>query len=242
MSNSEINDTEVYPNAPLVEVVCEIQFNGELEIEARRHEFWDKLRDDYPKWLVPRSGTDDRPLALQHYRFRTEDGIRTILIAPNSFGFSVTEYGGHQAFFKEFARLYKVFAETFPKIDKLNRIGWRYVNIIPFVREKGLIPIENFLKLELGLPEQVPSRYEKIDLNLTATRDNNDSVIVKLANVQKNTGEEGLLLDIDYGKKGDSLRFKELKKHLKDGHDHSRNLFENFITDAYRQYLRGKQL
>lgn len=234
--------SEVYPNAPLVEVVCEIRFKGELVIEARRHEFWEKIRREYPQLLVPKAGTDDRPLLLQHYRFRSEDEAKTVLLAPNSFGFSVTHYEGHEAFFREYVKLHKIFGEVFPTIDKLNRVGWRYVNIVPFARESGLIPLANFLSLDIPLPKQVPRRFEKLDLNFTALRENDDSVVVRLASAKKNTGEEGLLLDLDYGKKGESLRFRDVMKHLKDGHDHSRDLFENLITDAYRRYLRGEQL
>lgn len=236
------NESEVYPNAPLVEVVCEIRFGGELTIEARRHEFRERIRADYPKLLVPKLGTDERPLLLQHYRFRSDNDERTVLLAPNSFGISVTRYQGQGAFVSEYMHVHKVFQDVYPEIDKLNRVGWRYVNIMPFVRSEGLIPIDNFLKLDMHLPEQIPSRYEKLDLHFTALKTNDDSVIMRLASVQKSTGDEGLLLDIDYGKKGDSLRFSDVKKHLSDGHDHCKALFENLITDGYRQYLRGEQL
>jgi uncharacterized protein (TIGR04255 family) len=240
--NKPTSEAEVYPNAPLVEVVCEIRFGGELTIEARRHEFRERIRTEYPKLLVPKSGTDDRPLLLQHYRFRSDDDERTVLLAPNSFGLSVTRYEGYRAFFAEYMRLHKMFGETFPEVGKLNRVGWRYVNIIPFVRAEGLIPIGDFLKLDLQLPEQIPNRYEKLDLNFTALKTNDDSVIMRLASVQKSTGDEGLLLDLDYGKKGDSLQFNDVKGHLSDGHDHCKALFENLITTGYRQYLRGEQL
>ena len=240
--NKPTNESEVYPNAPLVEVVCEIRFGGELTIEARRHAFRERIRAAYPQLLVPKLGTDDRPLLLQHYRFRSDDGERTVLLAPNSFGFSVTRYQGHRAFFAEYMQLHKVFEETFPEITNVNRVGWRYVNIIPFVRADGLIPLDDFLRLDLRLPEQMPNRYEKLDLRFTALKTNHDSVIMRLASVQKGTGDEGLLLDLDYGTKGDALRLKDVKRHLSDGHDHCKTLFENLITDSYRQYLRGEQL
>ena len=57
--------------------------------------------------------------------------------------------------------------------------------------------------------------------------------------------EEALLLDFDYGKvpsKEVSLEFKNVPDYLYEAHHKTRELFEEFITDDYRQYLKGDVL
>ena len=39
MNKKKYKITEVYPNSPLVEVVCEVRFPGELAIDCRTDEF-----------------------------------------------------------------------------------------------------------------------------------------------------------------------------------------------------------
>ena len=73
--SSEFN-SEVYPNQPLVEVVFEIRFPGEVRVECERHLFWEKIRDDYPNVLVPHAQTD-KAMALMPYKY----------LAKNYYGF-----------------------------------------------------------------------------------------------------------------------------------------------------------
>ncbi|MCK5244887.1 MAG: TIGR04255 family protein, partial [Desulfobacterales bacterium] len=61
MNEKKYKITEVYPNSPLVEVVCEVRFPGELAIECRRDEFYEKIRDRYPTILFPKAGDSLSP-------------------------------------------------------------------------------------------------------------------------------------------------------------------------------------
>ncbi len=48
-------------------------------------------------------------------------------------------------------RLAYLFGETY-SISKIDRLGWRYINLIPFTREDGLVPLQRFLTVSLNAP------------------------------------------------------------------------------------------
>ena len=240
--SSEFN-SEVYPNQPLVEVVFEIRFPGEVRVECERHLFWEKIRDDYPNVLVPHAQTD-KAMALMPYKFRRDDGTMAVMVCMNSLALSASVYPGYEVFSKELLRVYKIFGEVF-SVKKLNRIGWRYINVIPFLRENGAIPLTKFLNLGFKVPSSVPEEFKNLNLTFESEH-HGGSVITQLQVIQKSKDEtdkgEALLLDFDYGRvptDNEKLDFKDVPKHLKDAHSKTRQLFEEFITDEYRQYLRG---
>jgi hypothetical protein len=149
----------LYPNQPLSDVACEVRFPGEMQIECNRHLFWDQIRSDYPKIMVP-FAKDGHPPALQHYRFRSETGNRTVAIALNSLVYSEGKYRGHKLFIAEFVRLVELFRATYPKISKPNRVGWRYINHLTFSREGGLTPVGRLVKLIPDLPAKYVCGHE----------------------------------------------------------------------------------
>jgi len=233
----------VYPNQPLVDVVFEIRFPGEVRVECERHLFWEKIRDDYNKVLVPQQ-SPDKPLALMPYKFRREDDSMTVMVSLNSFAVSAAKYPGYQEFSKEILRVCELFGQTF-NINEITRVGWRYINVIPFVREDGLIPLSRFLNLGFKVPDSVPEEFKKLNL-LFESEYKGGSVITQLQTIQRSVAfgeqKEALLLDFDYGRvstNDDVLHFKNISTYLEEAHGKTRQLFEEFITDEYRQYLIG---
>lgn len=234
---------EVYPNQPLVEVIFEIRFPGEVRVECERHLFWEQIRDDYPNVLVPHPNPD-KAIALMPYKFRRGDGLMTVMLSMNSLALSASVYPGYREFSKEILKVYNVFGKVFP-VKEIHRIGWRYVNVIPFVRENGVIPLARYLNLGFSLPASIPEAFK--NLNLTIESEYQDgSVITQLQALRKSADEgvegDALLLDIDYGKIPTDeiqLNFEDVPKYLDEAHLKTRQLFEEFITDEYRQYLRG---
>ncbi len=228
---------EVYPNSPLIEVVFEIRFPGEMAIECRRHEFWDLVRDVYPRILIPtvRPGT---AIPLEPYRFEREDGKAGIMTAMNRLAMYTRAYQGFRAFKAEFLRIHALFGKCF-HVDRLNRAGWRYVNVIPFAREDGLVPLKQFLNIGLRLPPIVPERFRALSLAFSAGTDGG-SVTTKLDQLtDPRSQQEALLLDFDYGKEAE-LRFADVEAYMNEAHDYTRSLFEQMITADYRRYLRGE--
>ncbi len=233
---------EIYPNQPLIEVVFEVRFPGEVRVECEKHLFWEKIRDEYPNVLVPRPDIE-KAIALLPYRFRNADGTMTVMVAINTLAISASvPYPGYQKFSKEILRIYDIFQSLF-NLKKINRVGWRYVNVIPFVRKNGVIPLSSILNIGFKVPSSVPEEFKNLDMVFESEHEG-CSVITKLQTIQRQHDklEEALLLDFDFGKvstNDSELTFDKVPKYLEEAHKKTRQLFEDFITDDYRQYLRG---
>lgn len=238
------NSSEVYPNSPLVDVACEIRFPGELEVECNRHLFWDRVREDYPHIHVPKIVAEAAP-ALQHYRFLSDAGNRRVSVALNSLGFSDTQYEGHKIFVEEFCRIADLFHSTFSKIDSVSRIGWRYVNLIPFAKEGDIVPVKQLLHADLLLPKNALDSPTAIDIRVEWKLDAG-TAIIRLATVTRESADtasqDALLLDIDFGCEGPDIHFKNYRTYIEAARSHNKKLFEEIITDEYRSYLRGDTL
>jgi uncharacterized protein (TIGR04255 family) len=235
----EAPEETLYPNPPLVEVVFELQFPGNMAVECKRHLFWEKVRSDYPNILVPRA-KPDQPLALEPYRFERADGSAGIAVALHRFALYVRKYEGYPAFRTEFLRVLEQFNETF-HVEKLSRAGWRYVNLIPFVRVDGVVPLERFLRMGLDLPDSVPRQFGNLNL-VFECKEPNGIVTTRLLTMISPDRQEALLLDFDFGRVGDDLRFGEVGNYIVEAHAYTRKLFEDLITDEYRTYLKGEVL
>lgn len=231
---------EIYPNSPLIEVIFEIRFPGEPIVECRRDIFYDLVRADYSTLLVPQT-KEGSFVALEPYRFEKNDGSCGIMLALNKFSFYCRKYPGFVLFKKEIIQLLLKFRKAYPQVDKLNRTGFRYINIIPFTREEGVVPLDSFLKLKLQMPKAIPERYNNISVGLVAKtkRGSITTRIETLAAADKSG--EAILLDFDYAKE-EGLSIKNIKQYLDESHNYSRQLFEDLITDNYRMFLKGETI
>ncbi len=229
-------ESEIYPNSPLVEVVFEIRFAGEPVVECRRDIFYEFVRKDYPKVFVPSAN-----IALEPYRFEKEDASSGVMLAINKFAYYNRKYQGFKEFKKESLSLVSKFRKAYPKISKLSRTGFRYVNIIPFTRDGGLIPVENFLTVSLKMPGTIPEKYNNISIGFVSESDGGSITtrIETMATADKSG--EAMLLDIDYAKEK-NLLVTAANKYIDESHKHARQLFEDLITDNYRSFLRGEAL
>lgn len=233
-------NSEIYPNSPLVEVIFEIRFLGEPVVECRRDIFFELVRQDYPKVLVPPT-KEGSFVALEPYRFEREDSSSGIMLAMNKFSYYSRKYLGFNEFKKEVMKLINKFKKAYPKINKLQRTGFRYVNIIPFAREKGIIPLDNFLKIELQMPTSIPRKYNNISIGFVAET-NGGSITTRVETmVAADETGEAILLDIDFAK-GKNLSIADVRKYINESHKYARQLFEDLITDNYRMFLRGETL
>lgn len=232
--------SEIYPNSPLVEVIFEIRFPGEPVVECRRDKLYDLVRKDYSRVLVPQTKGGSF-VALEPYRFEKEDNSSGIMLAMNKFSYYSRKYPGFNEFKKEMMALINKFRKAFPKINKLNRTGFRYVNIIPFTREEGLVPVENFLKVGLKVPSVIPEKYNNISIGFDTERDGGSvTTRIEIMKASDQSGE-AMLLDIDYAKLK-KLSMSSVRKYIDESHKCARQLFEDLITDNYRMFLRGETL
>ncbi len=232
--------SEIYPNSPLVEVIFEIRFPGEPVVECRRDIFYELVRKDYSKVLVPPT-KEGSFVALEPYRFEKDDGSSGIMLSMNKFSYYSRKYPGFNEFRKEVMKLITKFRKAYPKISKLSRTGFRYVNIIPFTREEGLVPVENFLEIGLKMPSVIPEKYNKISIGFVSDSDGG-SVTTRIETMTAaDQSGEAMLLDIDYAKE-EKLSISSVGKYIDDSHRCARQLFEDLITDNYRMFLKGETL
>ncbi len=237
---SKNTKSEIYPNSPLVEVIFEIKFPGEPIVECRRDIFFDFIRKDYPKVFIPQT-KEGSFVAIGPYRFEKEDRSSGVMLAIDRFSCYCRKYPGFAIFKKEAIRLIGMFKKSYPKINIINRTGFRYVNIIPFTREEGVVPLDKFLNVKLRLPATIPERYKNISVGFIA-KTKGGSITTRMETLlAAEKGGEAILLDIDYAKE-EELSINTAKKYLDESHNYARQLFEDLITDAYRMYLRGESI
>ena len=231
--------SEIYPNSSLVEVVCEIRFSAELAIECKRNEFFDKIRDTYPNILLPQSiGIQTNPVTA--YRFENESQTAGITLALNRFSFYEKDYSGHKKFIKEFTRLANTLIATYPLRD-LQRLGWRYINIIPFSREDGIVPLNRFVAAGIKVPEGISDQFENLGI-VFVSRVSDGAITTRIESIlRSNDQQEALLLDFDFAMT-EKLQASKIGTYVRKAHKQTRVLFESLITDEYRQYLREETI
>ncbi len=233
-------NSELYPNSPLVEVIFEIRFPGEPIVESRRDIFYDLVRDVYPNILVPQI-KEGNFVSLEAYRFENKEGSAGIMLAINRLSYYSRKYPGFVVFKSEIMKILGKFKKAYPKINGLNRTGFRYVNVLPFTRENGVVPLDKFLNIKLQIPSAIPEKFTKINLGFVA-KTTGGSITTRLESMKSDEQKvETILLDFDYAKE-EGLSIKNVDKYLEESHDFSRQMFEDFITDSYRMFLRGETI
>jgi uncharacterized protein (TIGR04255 family) len=160
------------------------------------------------------------------------------LLSPILCAVSCKKYEGFQVYKKECLRLLAIFGDVF-KVDKLVRSGLRYVNIIPFTRESGIIPLKNYLNIEIGLPKAIPPSFKAASLVFISQLETGNITTRVEPVISPDQTQEALILDFDYAKEG-NLSFKNLDSYLEESHKHTKALFEGLVTDKYRAIMRGE--
>ncbi|MGB8657691.1 MAG: TIGR04255 family protein [Candidatus Zixiibacteriota bacterium] len=150
--------SELYKNSPLVESVFEIRFPPELSIECRKDEYYDQIRNEFPEINLPLVDSPE-PYAMRNYLFRDSKKEKGIQFSINKCSFHRYAYFGFNQFKVEALKYLRLFAERF-KIQTLNRVGLRYVNHIPILREDGVIPLDKFLNFGYKIPKSIPEKYD----------------------------------------------------------------------------------
>jgi len=229
----------IYPNSPLEEVVCEVRFPGNLEVECRRHEYHNLVKPQYPLIYVPHL-KEGATVALTPYRFESLDQSKGFMIALNSFAYFERKYQGYINFKKEVLGLTSLFSQTY-SIEKLTRFGWRYINAIPFEREDGLLPLNRFFNFQLKFIPSMPDSHTNIGLEVI-TRMGSGTITTRLhSGKRSDNGQEVFILDLDFALT-EELNMSKLKDYISESHNCARTFFEELISDDYRSYLKGEQI
>lgn len=230
---------EIYKNAPLVETIFEIRFPGEPAVECNRDKFYEKIRDVYSKVLIPRSFTG-KAMASEPYKFERDDGISGIMLSINKMAVYCRKYEGFELFKKETMRIFSIFEKLF-KVQKLNRTGLRYINIIPFTREKNAIPLKNYLDIKVDLPKSIPADFKNLNI-IFVSQTKSGSITTRIEPaLSSDQTQEVIILDFDYAKE-ENLSFALVDKYLDESHQHTKYLFEELISGNYKKVMRGEMI
>jgi uncharacterized protein (TIGR04255 family) len=235
MSEARYNIDDFYPNQQLVEVSCDIRFPVSLEIQNKSYLMQKILEEKYPDISILKN----KKKLTDVYKFEDSDKSSWVIFSNDRFSFSTNKYKGHKDFIKTFLDLSKKFKEYY-NVKKILRLGWRYVNVVPFVREKGLVPISNFFKISLNMPKDIPDQTGYFNL-ISNIPYKNGEILFRLSSLTSEDGEiEALLLDHDFAL--NDFMSNEIEVKINDAHIIARDLFEKYITDNYRKYLKGENV
>lgn len=232
-----MSNSAVYPNAPLIEAVFEIRFPGEPAVECRRDELFEIVRNEFPRILVPKVAPDQF-IALQPYHFQSADEKRSLLTALNRFAYSTKAYFGFTSFSAEALKYMRVFCERF-RIGKLNRTGLRYVNIIPYARESGRVPLARYFRLKVDLPGVKGATTSNVSLGYVVPTEQGSLTLRLECATSEDRTQEVFVLDFDYAKE-DDLNSDRIEEYLEESHSYTKQLFEAIVSDEYRRVMEGE--
>jgi len=244
---SERNLDEKFPNSFLREVACELRFPPLLVIENKIPEFQEKIRDTLPTYTLSTgipisSGTPSYPSMFNEWIFSSGDVALELKIMINRFALACKAHEGFESFLKAFMQFFKPFYKLY-KVDSYDRVGLRYVNIIPLEPKED--PIEEILRLFNPIPDtkliekRRPFSYE-LDF-----RWNEDPYKITVKNGLKKSKDgktHFYLLDIDAYKPTKTEHSKgNLETIIRELHDLVLQEFHNGLKDPFREILRAKK-
>ena len=210
-------------------------------VESIRPEFHQNIRGEFPQLMVPEAEQGVAP-ALQPYRFENNRKSHGVQLAVHSFSYYSREYPGHDAFLAVVDSLLAEFVRLIGHLD-VNRIGWRYINAIPFARENGLVPLHRFFGQIFGMELTQDHLFMSADMKATLPKGDAElNIALKTVQSKDVPQEESLLLDIDAFQTYESKEMDatDVMSEIRRAHTSGYSVFESSITKSYRAYLLGE--
>ncbi len=140
-------DREVFPNAPLKLVACEVSYQlaPGADLDAAKQPFYDEMEDRYPLPGHPphlELRMDAGPngpvqqVTAQGFRFLSRDKTRSIVAAPQALVVETSAYTRFEAFSATVAEAVEVLGRHL-RIAVVERIGLRYIDEVPLASLPG---------------------------------------------------------------------------------------------------------
>lgn len=231
------SEQEVYPHAPLQEAVFEVRFPGRLRVESHRHELQERLDRDLPNLKVP-VNEPEKPPFLKWYQLEASDGNEVVRTGINFLSYISKNYQGFASFKRRALEIILPALELF-EVRSLTRSGLRYVNHIPLAKQDGAIPLNQFLKMGIRLPEIFPEVLEQLSLAFEVKMAPGLLRVHAAYIPSSDEQDELLLLDFDYYMPG-PMESRRVEHSIDESHAHTKAVFESLITDDYRSFMRGE--
>lgn len=242
------------PNAPLVEVSCELRFHGALSVLTKGSAFQNDIQQEFPRLLVPGAVPGASPL-LQHVRFATADDSTFVMLAINSFGISTRAYDEYSDFKESWEVLLRVFIRHFGDV-RPTRFGLRYQNVLPkeFPSPAATSRIHPCLRMELsslgflheGLSGgqfsfELARDWGKVRIALVPQDVTSPQMVLAQPDGSRIVvpSPEATKLDIDAFVEG-GCELASVGQLLDKAHAAIDDVFFGLITDEYHQYLKGE--
>lgn len=225
---------EIYTNPPLIESVFEIRFPAEIAIGCKIDIFYNKLKAGFPLFIK-------YPIDSTHlYDFSSKEQHEIIKVGYDRISYHARKYdGGFTKFQEDALKNIQIFINTYG-IKGLVRTGLRYINHIPIVRIDGIIPLEQYINFGFNLPSKnIPNKFEELHTILLVNIGNGKlKILVQSKEIQNMPKTEVLVLDFDYIISG-RLNTDKIVEYISESHKHTKNIFEDLISNSYRKVMDG---
>lgn len=233
--------SETFPNAPLHEAVFQIRFAGELGVEVARARMQAEVRPELPKLYVPKA-SNGVALSLQAVEFRSEDETEIVGVALNTFSYHSKRYPGFASFRDRFRAFWTLFAEHVT-INRLTRVGLRYVNHIPVLRpsEHAPIRVADYLNVGVSLPPNINGDLTNLNMAFVVQLEGGGALRIALEHKRlEPPASEILVLDFDVALQ-DALEVHAVETYLDRAHEHTKRIFLDLVSEKYLAVMRSSE-
>ncbi|MGR3174959.1 MAG: TIGR04255 family protein [Candidatus Scalindua sp.] len=233
-----MSEKEVFSRAPLTEVIFEIRFAPNLSVACRRDEFYNEIKESYPELILPKISLEQHPLE-QAILYRSSDKTNRITCSARSLSFSTPQYVNYEVFKDEFMRIITIFLKKYKTIDKIQRLGLRYINKIQVERKGNKLDLEQYINFKFSLPESLNRLNMAYFQNnfFVEFEDKISGITVIIDNIKDDKNKDILLLDFDLISSRE-MNLDNIEGYLDKYHNKIEEVFLDIITDNYKKSIR----
>ncbi|MFA6058610.1 MAG: TIGR04255 family protein [Taibaiella sp.] len=251
-----MNETIKYINPPIVEALIDIQVDPALTISPAEIESLHKeLSEKYPnknerrRWETKielkegASVVDATPKdqGIDGYQFWSPDKKQICQYRLNGFTLSrLKPYESWEKLLPEAMELWEIYQHRFEPVNTA-RFAVRFINLIEIPQEK--IKLEDYFIKPPASVNNASEGLEHFFQRLSIRLNDNINAITTLALQDRNSLKTTVLLDIDVSSNINiklPLETGEIKRILKELHDHLINIFEKSITQKTRNLFNER--
>jgi uncharacterized protein (TIGR04255 family) len=224
---------EVFPNHPLREVAFEIRFPMNLRILPEIYRFQEELGSEYTLYGREESVAPNS-LIVVNFVFHNQNTGLQVKVWEDKLAIITSKYENFEAFSKEVATRSQSFCLLY-KIERLDRIGLRYVNNLMLPEGDDIRTLVKYVKPYFNLPPSDAVQPLQFRTETLAQR-KNCSIGIRSGYIPASQNNI-YLLDLDAFVDSQQSP-KNLLPVLHNLHDQVQIEFLSHITDSYIEIMR----
>jgi uncharacterized protein (TIGR04255 family) len=211
-------------NLRVLRDVCEVQ---------------EELGREYSQFGREEVQSPNAPTAV-NYVFSNPTLGRIVKLWEDRFAIIFTRYGTFERFKAEVIERAQRFCEMF-RIERLTRIGLRYINNIPIPGNGGTFPLSRYVRLYINLARIESAQMKQFAMEVLMQKDDCLLNARSAFLIQPPSSQERIyVLDFDASVVGE-INLKELHVLLDRLHYHVQVEFLNHVTEEYKQQMRREK-